>query len=592
MSLAGLLPWAVFLGLAGLHVLAGKRFYDNEILGPKSAFAVIIAVLCAEIAALSYRSGPLVVFMVRDMILVLALVRLFMKKTPREIYQIVGISFSQCLLSTIFTISPLFLIGVLLMIILVPMILYELDERDFDASARASGNTTAHWAVITGCIVLAASVLFYILPRPSSSLIKHGFVQRNRFALSEDVNLRKTSADNLGSEIMLRVVWVHGKAPSMFYLSGSRLEKIGPDGFFKGEDHGSAPVSDRAYSDIVRIYPALIESRYVFFPFWIKTVSPRNYRIQGSDILWSGVPPMVYDAWVSRIPGQGTPGSVDLPQELAAVRELGVRIAGQGDTKTRVERLAGYLRTNFTYSLERQQIPPEASAITWFAFTGRKGSCEHFAAALGAMIRGCGIPARVVTGFLVREYNEGGDYYIVRASDAHAWVEYYDGAWTTIDATPYGRPAPLMRFHILDELRFRWLRWVIQYSLDDQIRFAVNVLTARPRINKQVEKLPLYFVVVFTGALLSWMGVRAYIDRSRSPYDKVRRAFSRKGLVLPENISHEDHLLIIQQRMGALESEFHDYLRSYLLWRFREDEVDINSLTSRMVKRIRTTPVQ
>ena len=76
-----------------------------------------------EVLGVSYRGSAAVVILVRDMILTLAFIRLVMKKTPREIYQIVGISFAQCLLATIFTISPLFLVGLLFMVILVPMTL-------------------------------------------------------------------------------------------------------------------------------------------------------------------------------------------------------------------------------------------------------------------------------------------------------------------------------------------------------------------------------------------------------------------------------------------------------------------------------------
>ncbi len=39
------------------------------------------------------------------------------------------------------------------------------------------------------------------------------------------------------------------------------------------------------------------------------------------------------------------------------------------------------------------------------------------------MLRSLGIPARYATGFLPGEFNDVGGDYIVRQSDAHAWVE-------------------------------------------------------------------------------------------------------------------------------------------------------------------------
>ncbi len=590
MSLADLLPWIAFFLLAGAHVAVGLWAYDHEILGPKSAVAVILTVLCIELAASMYRGGPAVVLLVRDMIITLALVRLVMKKTSREIYQIVGISFSQCLLATIFTISPLFILGLLLMVVLIPMILFELDAHGFAASGTTGHTTRMHWALIAGAIILTAGILFYVLPRPASSIIRHSLVQRNRIAFSEDVNLKNSAFERLEQDIVMRIIWSYGNAPNQFYLSGARLEKVGPDGFFKDEKQGSAPVNEKAFTDILRIYPSLLESKNVFFPFWIHSVLPNKYSIKGYHVLFTGETPPMYDVRVNREPGPAAPGGTNLPEELGRVKDFGMRIAGVGDSTAKVRRLARYLQTNYAYTLQRQRIPEETPAIEWFVFTGRKGSCEHFAAALAAMVRGCGIPARVATGFLVTEFNAGGDYFIVRASDAHAWVEYYDTTWKTIDATPYGFRPTGMRFHVLDEFRFRWLRWVIQYSLDDQIRFAVNVMSAKPRINKEVENLPLYLMGIVIAGVLSLLIYRMYVSRSMAWYDKVRRAIARKGLQLPGNIPHEDHLEIVHQRWEALEPDFQEYLRHYLLWRFRGDRIDIKALTERMIERVNSLP--
>lgn len=55
------------------------------------------------------------------------------------------------------------------------------------------------------------------------------------------------------------------------------------------------------------------------------------------------------------------------------------------------------------------------------------------------MLRALGIPARVVGGFVVWEYNALMQQWIVRERDAHAWVEAYDEVsqrWVGFDATP------------------------------------------------------------------------------------------------------------------------------------------------------------
>ena len=591
MSLAGLMPWAVFAFLAAIHAVLYKWFYESEILNPKTAVAIILTVFGVEILLLLYRGGPLAVFLVRDMIITLSLTRLALRKTAREIYQIVGISFSQCLLATIFTESPLFLIGLILMVALIPMILSELDASSFRASGSKANKKSAHWAMISISIMLTAGILFYILPRPASSLIKSGFVQRNRVVYAEEVNLRKDSSVSINSDVMMRIIWAQGKAPAQFYLSGSRLEKINPDGFSRDDKIGSLPGNARSYTDRLTIYPAMIESRYVFFPYWLHNATPRRYRSVGSNIFWAREMPPVYDVRVNREPAPGVPGRTDLPDELGPVRDLAVSVAGEGDSASKVKRLAAYLRSSYAYTVERQKIPSTKSAINWFVFTGKKGSCEHFAAALAAMVRGCGIPSRVATGFLVTEFNKSGDYYIVRASDAHAWVEYYaKGRWNTVDATPYGRQIQGMYFHVLDELRFRWHRWVIQYSLDDQIRFAVSIISAKPRIDRQLENLPSYSIGLFIAVLFSWLCYNVYRNRNLGPYERIRKALSSKGIVLPDNTPHEEHLIIMKQKYKSLEGEFSQYMHDYLRWRFRQDAVEIEALTREMIRKIRSMP--
>jgi hypothetical protein len=73
----------------------------------------------------------------------------------------------------------------------------------------------------------------------------------------------------------------------------------------------------------------------------------------------------------------------------------------------------------------------------------RDGYCQHFAGAMALLLRMGGIPARVVTGFSPGGYSERRDAWIVRDTDAHAWVEaWFDElGWVTFDPTPDATPA-------------------------------------------------------------------------------------------------------------------------------------------------------
>ena len=590
LSLSELLPWPIFILLALVHVIILRRYFDRELIGPWAALAIITGVFAFDIFQITLMGRSAVVSTVRDMILTLALIRLFMRKTPREIYQIVGISFAQCLLATIFTISPLFLVGLVLMVFLIPMTLFALDAESFSFTRILRTEKPLHWVKVTIGIILTSCLLFCLLPRPASSIIKEGLSKRGRISFVEDVNLQESGRSGPDQTVVLRVVWSSGKPLKMFYLSGARLEGISSDGFFKQESRGSVAPLSGSFTDRLTIYTTSLYSENVLFPFWVHAVLPRLCLFRGTNLYWGSEPPVVYDVWVNRVSGLGKPGSIEIPEELSQVRKLAVRVAGQGDPALRVHRIVRFLMRSFTYTLEKQKIPPGRKGIEWFVLTNRKGSCEHFASALAAMIRSCGIPARVVTGFLVTEYNESGDYFIVRASDAHAWVEYFDKTWVVIDATPSARHAPGIQLHIIDELRFRWIRWVIQYSLEDQINFATSIFTTAPRITTQLESLAKYAIFALFTGLCSWVLYQIIRRRYVAPYEKILRVITRKGVVLPKNSTHEEHLRVISESWPAFAPHFEHYLTLYLAWRFGDDEIDIQEHTRLMLRRIRNTP--
>lgn len=97
--------------------------------------------------------------------------------------------------------------------------------------------------------------------------------------------------------------------------------------------------------------------------------------------------------------------------------------------------LAYYRNNNFYYSLQ----PPglNDNPVEDFMLNTRKGYCEHYASSFTMMMRLAGLPARVIVGYQGGEWNEQGDYMIVRQSDAHAWSEVWldEEGWVRIDPT-------------------------------------------------------------------------------------------------------------------------------------------------------------
>ncbi|MFK7854195.1 MAG: DUF3488 and DUF4129 domain-containing transglutaminase family protein [Granulosicoccus sp.] len=120
---------------------------------------------------------------------------------------------------------------------------------------------------------------------------------------------------------------------------------------------------------------------------------------------------------------------------IAFANELRKNSDSHMDYANRV--LQHFNQQQFYYTLSPQLLGD--TPVDEFLFGTRSGFCEHYAAAFVVLMRGAGIPARVVTGYLGGEIN--GDYMIVRQSDAHAWAEaFINGAWRRFD--PTGAVAP------------------------------------------------------------------------------------------------------------------------------------------------------
>ncbi len=134
---------------------------------------------------------------------------------------------------------------------------------------------------------------------------------------------------------------------------------------------------------------------------------------------------------------------------LSQLRPMAREIAGTDATHAlaAAQHIQQHFRQHFSYSLH-VNLAPERDPIVDFVRHRRPGYCEYFASGMALMLRALGIPARVVGGFLVWEYNALLKQWIVRQRDAHAWVEVYDDIgqrWVGFDATPSFRQAQFSR---------------------------------------------------------------------------------------------------------------------------------------------------
>lgn len=121
------------------------------------------------------------------------------------------------------------------------------------------------------------------------------------------------------------------------------------------------------------------------------------------------------------------------PRTLALARQWRAE-AGSSDGVI-VQRALNWIRRDFAYTLSTP--PPGRNSVDEFLFDQRAGFCQHFSSSFVVLMRGAGIPARVVTGYTGGYRNPIGGYWLVRRSDAHAWAEVWIGGrgWVRVDPT-------------------------------------------------------------------------------------------------------------------------------------------------------------
>jgi protein-glutamine gamma-glutamyltransferase len=185
---------------------------------------------------------------------------------------------------------------------------------------------------------------------------------------------------------------------------------------------------------------------------------------------------------------------LQLPDLDPRIKELALQITAKAPTEyDKAAAIELYLKTHFQYSLNltgKQTNDP----LAYFLFTRRSGHCEFFAAAMTVMLRDVGIPARYVGGFLSGEYNDVGGDWIVRASDAHTWVEvFFPGyGWITFDPTPPGDGHRAGLFGLIgkywDWFQYTWGEWIINYDFGHQLTLAQNAQKSGRNWSESVRK--------------------------------------------------------------------------------------------------------
>jgi transglutaminase-like putative cysteine protease len=242
------------------------------------------------------------------------------------------------------------------------------------------------------------------------------------------------------------------------------------------------------------------------------------------------------------------------PETISLGKSLAERFDRNEDIIDAV--LAMFREQEYFYTLQ----PPILgdNAVDEFLFGTRRGFCEHYAGSFALLMRAAGIPARVVTGYQGGEYNNVGNYLIVRQSDAHAWTEVWleNKGWVRIDPTAAVSPSRIEQgldealpddesifriqnrnplfgnlLYSWDNMQHSWNDWVINYDNRKQRNFLSKLELGIENWSDMVFAL-IFLLLSVTG--FYWLIVR-YRERPPKPeayeilFKRVLKKLSKRG---------------------------------------------------------------
>lgn len=466
-------------------------------------------------------------------LLILMVIKLFNLQLRRDYLHLYAISLMAILASAALT-TDLWYLPIFLSYLLTgvwTLLLFQLTNKSEEAASPASARPQRHHThqpqpLVTPQLFWLANglalgvfgftlVIFFAIPRVSAGFFQKGYGDSIRTSgFSDTVDLGAIGPIKRDPSIVMRVELPDGSAngSGRFYLRGMAYDHYDGKSWTNRLTHRRAltetspmtfTVRQNPSRSAVKLGPALrqnilleaLDTPVLFAAPFAETVTGRFLTVQADAVGALSLPfphsSRIEYSVVSRanplLPADLQPRSVSYPESFvrhfletpvqseriaALARDITQSKHTSYDKAVAIEK---FLSQNFRYSLD-VPLTEQDRPLEEFLFTRKTGYCEHYATAMVVMLRTIGVPARLVTGFLATEWNEYGNYYLVRQQDAHAWVEIHlpQSGWIMMDPTPAvseGDAAPAWQAfgRMMDTLRLRWNRFFVQYSAADQL---------------------------------------------------------------------------------------------------------------------------
>jgi len=486
-------------------------------------------------------------------------VKMFSVHRHRDNIYLALLSFLMVLAAAVLTVDSAFFFAFFLFLILTATTFLSMEMKRSAETATAQSREVPDASslgralliasvVLVISISLAVPIVFYVLPRTSNGYLSQ-LAQNNQVltGFGNEVQLGQIGEIKQSSSIVMHVQ-VMGDTRGSFSNMKWRGVALGLFDGHKWNNPLTSSAISRGGSGSFHVWPQSGEGFRLETPANLRTAGPMlNYRVMmepiGTNVFFlapfgdnivgnyhsltqdlagsvftdepigiymarsnvTEVKPELLRQASEDFPAQIALDYLQVPKLDARIPRLAVEVTrGQTNNYDRAHAVEQYLGSHYGYTLKLSEKPP-VDPLAEFLFVRKQGHCEYFASAMAIMLRTLHIPARVVNGFRSSQFNDLTSSYIVRASEAHTWVEVYfpNYGWSTFDPTPPDpNPTSLLRTSrlglYLDALGEFWREWVINYDFGHQsnLTFKVAMLSRSRLFSWKLAILRRYYKLV------------------------------------------------------------------------------------------------
>jgi uncharacterized protein YjeT (DUF2065 family) len=455
----------------------------------------------------------------------IAIVKILTANTNRDYFFLKVIAFMELLAACVLSASINFFLFLAFFLILgvATFMSSEIRRAGQKTAPAPVSSRSLGWRLsgVTGTIsigmLVLTGILFFLLPRTARAALQHILSHRyhlagfsNQVSLGEIGEIKQQDTPVMHVKLgvtMERLSNLHWRGSALAQFDGRRwFNRNTKPEFFK-TDSATGQVTlgpwrkatglsysvhlNDAAPDGTLFFAGTPQSMRIDAPLVIKTPVD-SYRLMGG-----GYSNLSYQVFSYLDPSSSTPPGfvsdpppdpltdeqrdtyLSLPRTDIRIFELAHKVTEfQRTPEAKAVAIERHLRKSYGYTLEMPKVEAD-DPLAFFLFQRRKGHCEYFASAMAIMLRTVNIPSRIVTGFAGGLYNPISGWYVIRASDAHSWVEAWMPGlgWTTFDPTPPDPNPPQLSIltrvgFYMDAAEVFWQDWVLNYNFDRQLLLA------------------------------------------------------------------------------------------------------------------------